>query len=340
MSARSAITLDAKIDWVKDRINKTIAIAWERVVAHDENPGYYQIPSDPKSLENAFHRLFEALPRKGKKDVIEKVNKTLKAGRAARERIYGDLVDINFRSTTPVVDQVKIKPVPENVKFTDKDMIEARNRLKLKLARPKKPAQAAEATEVGFDVTTLTCVNPTDIRKDELNLGGFGIDNLGGGLNVSPFFVGKFKKGETLGLGAKGRLFNFKLTQGEFPKLFTAAISIVEKDWVRDDELFDAMEVACFSIFLATYPLIVIASVAPVPGARVILLALLSVMVLSAAVGIGLQVAKDDVSFFATDVLVLEGPVPPGTTFDRAPLTLKLGAFKSEYSAAIRWVTA
>lgn len=103
--------LNTKLEWLK-RTSKSIDIALERVVAHNENPKLYPLPSNSKSIERALHRLFETLPRKNKNDLIDKVNPTLKASSTKRSQIYGDLADVDFRSSVSVVDQVKTKPVP------------------------------------------------------------------------------------------------------------------------------------------------------------------------------------------------------------------------------------
>jgi hypothetical protein len=337
------------LDFVKDRVTKTVDIAWERVIAHNENPGYYPLPSDPRSLEQALHQLFESLPRKSQKDVIEKVNKTLKAGSAARKTIYGDLADVNFRSSTSLVNQIKTKPVPENMKFTDADLAEARSRLKLRTVKPRKaspsaPAQAAEAAELGFDVVSLKCIRPTDINKDEINLAGVAVDNVGGELVVQPFFVGKFKRDDTQALGAQGRLFNFKLTVGEFPKTFTASVFLVEKDLVRNSDFVIALIKVCYALSLALNA-IALGMIAvgllggPVSVALIIGLTIGGFVLLT--VGRVLDIMRDDISCIGTDALVLDAPVAPGTIFDRDPLLFRAGRYdQGKYEGTIRWVTA
>ena len=339
--------LDAKLDWLKDRLNKTIDIAMERVVAHDENPKYYPLPTDPKSLERALHKMFEALPRKNKKDTIEKVNKTLKAGKAARTKIYGDLVDINFRSTAAVVAQVKTKPVPANRKFTQADVTEIRTRLKLPTAvksqKPPVPAQVVEATELGFEVINLTCVRPTDIRKDEMSIAGVGIDNLGEETQVAPVFVGNFKKGETLALGNQGKILNFKLTVGEFPKTFFASVFLVEKDWLRNSDFVNGLQIFLFSVAAA---LIAIASVMVVVGLAGGPFAPMLTLVILVAGGVfgmawtAVRRMVDDISFANGDTLVLDAPVAPGTVFSIDPFGFDIGELKGKYTATARWVTA
>ena len=341
--------LDTKLDWLKDRVGKTVDIAWERVIAHNENPGYYPLPSDPKSLEQALHQLFKALPRKGQKELIEKVNKTLKAGSAERKKIYGELAEVDFRSSASLVNQVKAKPVPENMKFTNADLTEARSRLKLKTVKPRKaspvePAQAAEATELGFDVVNLKCIRPTDIRKDEINLAGVAVDNVGGELVVQPFFLGDFKKDDSLALGAKGRLFNFKLTVGEFPKTFTASVFLVEKDLVRNSDFVIALIKVCYALSLALSIIalgMITVGLLGGPVSVALIIGLTIAMFTLITLGKVLDVMRDDVSCVGTDALVLDAPVAPGTTFDRDPILFRAGHYdQGQYEGTIRWVTA
>jgi hypothetical protein len=340
-------TLDEKLDYVKGRLAKTIDIALERVVAHDENPSYFPLPNDPKSLERAMHRMFQALPRKNKKDVIEKVNRTLKAGREARTKIYGDLVDIDFRSTTPTVGQVKAKPVPDNIKFTDADLTEMRSRLKLptsvKPQKPPKPTQVVEATELAFEVVNLTCLRPTDIRKDEMNIGGVGIDNVGAGIDVAPFFVGDFKKGETVALGNQGKILNFKLTVGEFPKTFVAAVFLVEKDWLRNSDFVNALQIAIFATataLIAISSVMVIVGLAGGPFAPILTLAIMGAGAFLGMVWTAVRRMVDDISFPNGDTLVIDAPVAPGTIFNVDPLSFQVGELKGAYQATARWITA
>ena len=340
--------LNTKLDWLKQRTSKSIDIALERVVAHNENPQFYPLPSDSKSLERALNRLFETLPRKKQKDLIDKVNKTLKASSAQRKQMYGDLADVDFRSPSSVVNQVKIKPVPANLQVTEADLNEIRSRLKLKPVKPQKPSlspvptQIVEATEVGFEVVSLTCIKPSDLRTDEVNLTGSAVDNVGGALQLAPFFVGKFKKGETLPLGAKGRVFNFKLTVGAFPKTFIAVIFVVEKDLLRNSDFVDGVITFCVAAGAALAAIsggMIAVGVLGGPASAPLIVGVLVAELLLLAGGSVISKMRDDVSFPGSDALTLDAPVAPGTTFDRAPLPLEL-VIKGEYQAAIRWVTA
>lgn len=349
MPRPNTVSLDRKLDWVKDRLTKTIDIALERVIAHDENPAYFPLPSDPKSLEWALHRLFGTLPRRNKKDVIEKVNKTLKAGREARTKIYGDMANVDFRSKTPILDQVKIKPVPENLKITQADVTELRSRLKLpSVVKPQKPskpvpAQAVVATELAFEILNLTCVRPTDIRKDEMSLAGVGIDNIGEEIAIAPLFVGDFKKGETLALGAQGKIANFKLTVGEFPKTFFVAFFLVEKDWLRDSDFVNGLILLLFAITSALAAISVgmlIVGLAGGPFSAALMFIVMGANVVFGLASSAVRRMVDDFSFPNGDTLVLDADVAPGTVFDIDPLGFQIGELKGQYTATARWITA
>jgi hypothetical protein len=195
---------------------------------------------------------------------------------------------------------------------------------------------------LGFEVVSLTCVKPNDLLTDEVNLTGSAVDNVGGQLQVAPFFVGKFKKGENVPLGAKGRLFNFKLTVGTFPKTFVAVVLLVEKDLLRNSDFVDGLIVFCAVAAAALAAISIGMLVVGLLGGPASVPLLVGVLVAELVLSVGgkvLRAMQDDVSFPVSDALTLDAPVAPGTTFDRAPLTLVPG-IRGSYQAAIRWVAA
>ena len=77
--------------------------------------------------------------------------------------------NINFRSHTPVADQVKTNPELKNYGF---DKAELDKLLKTYKSFPAGsinpiPKQAAAAGKISFFVDNMTCNNPDDILKDE-----------------------------------------------------------------------------------------------------------------------------------------------------------------------------
>jgi hypothetical protein len=350
MTRPNAAQLDTKLDFLKDRMKKIVDLSLERVVAHNEKPQDYPLPAESKSLERALHKMFNALPKKNQKRVIEKVNKTLKAGADERKRIYGDLAEVNFRSSVSMVEQVKSKPVPSALMFTEADLNAMRGKLKRSPARPQKlkqPAQAAEATEMSFIINNLTCNKPTDLRKDEVSLAGFAVDNIGGELELAPFFVGDFKKGETLALGGNGRVFNFKLTEGEFPKSFVAGLFLVEKDLLRNSDFVKGLIIFCTAASIALAAVSVGMLIVALAGGPASVALFIGVLVAEFLLGVTASILTkmlDDLSSVAIDTLTFDAPVAPGTTFDRT-LSFAFGSFgigerKGKYEAAVTWVTA
>ncbi|HKG22622.1 MAG TPA: hypothetical protein VKC34_12035 [Blastocatellia bacterium] len=348
MAGSNLSQLDSKLDWLKKRTARTIDLALEKVVAHHENPQQYPLPGDAGSLERSLHRMFQSLPAGSRKRVIDKANETLKAGSTQRNYVYGDLAGVNLRSASPIVQQVRSLPVASNRKFTQAEMDEISGRHKrLPFLKPKRksraaPAQAVEAAELAFVVESLTCDRPSDIRKDEVNLAGFAVDNLGGGLELAPLFLGKFKKGETLGLGGNGRLFNFKLTEGEFPKTFIGGVFLVEKDLLRNSEFVAGLALFCIAAALALSAITVTMLVVGLAGGPVSIPLLTGLLIAEilflGATSIIVKLA-DDVSTTASDALTLEAPVAPGTEFDRT-FNFEITAGGGKYTAAVKWVTA
>jgi hypothetical protein len=350
MTRPNAAQLDTKLDFLKDRMKKIVDLSLERVVAHNEKPQDYPLPAESKSLERALNKMFKALPKKNQKRVIEAVNKTLKAPADQRKRIYGDLAEVNFRSSVSMVEQAKIKPVPSALKFTETDLNEIRGKLKRNPVKPPKlrqPAQVAEATEMSFIVNNLTCNKPSDLRKDEVSLAGFAVDNLGAELELAPFFVGDFKKGDTLALGGNGRVFNFKLTEGEFPKTFIAGLLLVEKDLLRNSDFVTGLIQFCLIASAALMAITVgmfIVAVAGGPASAALFIGALAASMLLGMSSLILAKMLDDFSTVAVDTLTFDAPVPPGTTFGRT-FSFEFGIFGigerlGKYEAAATWVTA
>ena len=239
--------------------------------------------------------------------------------------------------------------MPAHLKITQEDVTELRSRLKRPTAsKPQKsskpvPAQGVEAIELAFEVVNLKCVRPTDVRKDEMSLAGVGIDNEGGMINVAPFFVGDFKKGETVALGAQGKIINFKLTVGQFPKSFFASIFLVEKDWLRNSDFANGLVIFLAAVAAALSALSLTLLIVGLAGGPVTVALLGAVMGATVIFGLASSAVRrmiDDISFPNGDTLLLDAPVAPGTVFNIDPLGFQIGELKGQYTATARWITA
>lgn len=358
-----AAALETKIELARERAANAISLAFEKVVAHRENPSMYPLPANASSVERAFHKFLGALPNSKRKKMIDKVNETLKATANVRKARYKDIVNVDFKSAVPVVEQVKSMAVPDAIKFTEAETSELFARLKaraekptkkadgnfLPSAKPKKnaaPQQAASASNLSFFVDSITCKKTDDVLKDEVNLAGFSIDTNGNSVQLAPLFVGKFKKNDTLGLGGNAKLFTLPIDDVIFPQTFTAGLFIIESDWVSNrealDKLFDLLLVISATISILFLPtLFTLAVVAPaaIPAVCVILG---SIVILSMVGKIFASTIGDDISAEVTDTLVVENKIDIGEEFART-LTIEGSSgfnngFDGEYTVAARWV--
>lgn len=350
-------SLNEKTEQIKNRAQNTIALAFEKVVAHHEDPSAYPLPADGKSLEKALHNLLEKLPLLKRKKLIDKVNLTLKADINKRKQIYGDLAAIDLKLSAPIVERVKAMPVPESLKILTQEIDEVKSVFskfvskqrvnKTETVKPAARQVAGVASKLGFFLDELTCDKTGDIHKDEINIAGFAVDNLGNNIDLAPFFAGKFKKGDTIQLGAKSRLFQFDLTTAAFPASFTAGIFIIEKDMLSNRDLVDKLSIACVAIGVSLFAIstatLAVAALGG-PWSEMLTVALMSAGLLFTVIGANiLPFLEDDISFGAGDVLTLENKIRIGDVFDR-PLQLGDGftgyadLFDGRYFAKAKWL--
>ena len=82
-------------------------------------------------------------------------------------------------------------------------------------------------------------------------MGAFATDAAGVNSDKAPFFVGKFKKGESVAVGAQGNLFSFAIdggsVGGEFPLTFIAGLLLVEADLIHNKDFGNKLA-AVFSL--------------------------------------------------------------------------------------------
>lgn len=349
---------EKKLELANERVRNAIDLAFEKAVAHRENPAAYPLPAGAKSVERAFNDLLSAMPNNQRKKVIERVNATLKASPSVRSAKYKDIVNVDFHAASPIAEQVKAMPVPATMKFDDSEAegLLARVRSKAEPSTGKSgaksgqakivPRQAVVATNISFVVDTMTCLNPDDVRKDEINLAGFSIDINGTESRLAPLFVGKFKKNDTLSLGGNSKLFTLPIDPVIFPQTFTAGLFIIESDWTSNqellDKLFDLFVVISATVSILFLPiLITVGTLAPalVPA---VCIALGAIAVVSLIGKITVTLIGDDISAAVTDTLVIENKVEIGEEFTRA-LTIGQGrdpenSFDGQYTLSARWV--
>lgn len=351
--------LERKIQLAQERATNVINLAFEKAVAHRENPSKYPLPTGNKSVERAFHELLEAMPKIKRNKIVDKVNETLKAPVATRTGKYKDIVNVDFKSKTAIADQVKTMAVPDSIRFTEAETNELFARVKTRAGVPTKtggntllskakapkngvPRQAVPAGNLSFFVDSMTCQKPDDVIKDEINLAGFSIDTNGNSVQLAPLFVGKFKKNDTIGLGGNSKLFTLPIDPLLLSQTFTAGLFIIESDWVSNEELlfalFDLCVLISFTISIIILPTFFLLSALAPAAAVPVTIVLGAIGVVSLIVKLLTFVIGDDISIAVSDTLLVENKIEIGEEFARTFTIEKGGGFRGDYSLAARWV--
>jgi hypothetical protein len=361
MNIGNIVLQHPKLHLVTDRVKGAINLAMEKVVAHHDNPQQYPLPSDPKALERALHNLYSKLSNHKQKKMADKARINMKKTAAQRTQIYGDLMAVNLKSSVSIVQQVKTIPPPANFKFTASEITALKRKIgfgrppvakaKTSAARakgrtPAPPAAIALASDLSFFIDSLTCIKKSEIGKDEINLAGIGFDSAGVGTELPPFFVGKFKKGDTIAVGKNP--FNFKLDQAVFPQTFSAGLFIIEEDLLRNSDALDALMIVLVAVGGALFTIstaMCIVGLAGGPFSVALIVALFVGGVVATAIGLYvLPLLADDFSAISFDLLTFDAPVEPGKQFDRT-IAIEgaiLGVndiFNGKYQAAAHWLT-
>jgi hypothetical protein len=337
-----------KLKAVEKIAGDTVKLGFEKAVAHFENPAMYPLPQGDKNLERAVYELLSVLPKKKRNKLIDKVNELLKAPADKRKQAYGEIVNLDFHSNTPIAEQVKNIPALEKYRLAEDELEILKQNFKNineEINYPK-PQQAGASTRLSFIVDNMTCKNPDDVLKDEINIAGFIIDSLGNSVELAPRFIGKFRKNETVNLGANSNLFTVNIDPFLAQQTFAVNLFIIESDLVENRE---ALEKAIFVFALIGITLLFVAAgiaVASLLGAAVTFEAFITVWITGGVFGIishyFLPLMGDDISNITTDTLLVDGILGVGTEFAR---TIEIGkgfdinsTFDGKYTANARWV--
>jgi hypothetical protein len=337
-----------KLPLLANRAKNVVDLALIKAIAHHRNPQQNPLPANPQSLERAYYNLFKAIPKRKQDDAIAKFQNLMTA--AQRANAYGDLGQINFASAVSIVEQATALPLPANLRFNAAEVDSLQRQIEEKTNRPgifgklKHPPasqQAIIAKNLDFAVISATCLKPNDIRKDETNLAVAVADSFGNPFNAGPFFVGKFKKGDTINLGAKGQLFTFNIADAVFPATFPVTAFMVESDMIKNTELVDKLLVALQFTKLAVMLVaagFVLPIVTPPVAVPIVTACGIAVAALALTSYVVLPILADDISFTISDALVLDAPPSPGDTFDRTVAIEGFGKYRRGiYNVLLRW---
>ncbi|HEV7782169.1 MAG TPA: hypothetical protein VGO58_12935 [Chitinophagaceae bacterium] len=352
MAAYTATKPNPKLINLQNRVKNSFNLALERAAGHLDDPKKYPLPGDNKSLEHAVYNLFSALPNRKQRKIIDRLKPAFQTTPSKRKTTYGDLASISLSSTKTITEQVTAIAVPQNFRITKTDLDEMKAPGKKQTGQPKKPGYStgkkpvpqAASPLLAFTADNLTCNSTSEIRKDEISLAAFGIDSANVQQDVPSFFVGDFKKGDTLTLNR--RLFTFSLDGSSVGEgnTFSTGLFLVEKDLLSNTELAGKLEKLFFALSLTFVAISIALLVIGLAGGPV------TEFMVAGAMGVSLffyllsrvfSFIADDFSTTGFDTLVIEPPFNIGDRFDRT-LSFEMcngtgDLTTGRYSAAVHW---
>jgi hypothetical protein len=268
---------ERELRMVAMRALNTARLALHRAVAHHAEPQSFPIPSNARSLERLFLARFQRLRPEARRGSVEKVLPLITKPLAERIRIYGDLVNVNLKSTASVRAQVQALPLPPEIKTAIEQI---RRRVTASVAReplqPETvPAQTARSLFGGEDrgellelrIRSVKCIEETrEAGKDEVFLAGLSFDLCRGTTTlITPFKVGKFKTGTEIPYEPPRPFIRFRLGKDAEPVPFAVTLVLAEKDWGGLDKRLNDLHTVADREFLEELVMVGVAATL-VPG--------------------------------------------------------------------------
>lgn len=348
-----SLTTHPKMQFVQQRFRQIVDLSAEKVARHLENPGQYPMPASKKNIEHALLDVIKEVGSVREKKFRDRLKEITGLSSTARQQRFDELADTDLKKNKAVAALVSEIQTSEQYKLTPQEIKAIRAAAKLpvhKKAKPtlKTPRQAVTATNLDFFVDSLTCERTNDLRKDEISITGFATDAVGVNSEKAPFFVGEFKKGDTISLGANSFFFNFSVDNGsvggEFPLTFIAGVIITEADAIKNKELGRKLAVLfsiLFVVFVTAATAVLFFPAVPFAVAEAGFIAASISGILGHYV---FPLLTDDFSDPVFDTLILDAPPAIGDTFTRtidAGIGISiLGGNKGKYKANVRWVVS
>jgi len=328
---------EPKVELMKQRMQQVMDLTFAKVAAHVSNPTQYPLPTGNKSLEKALHDLYKAIPKKRQGDFLKTGNEILSQGEQVRKQRFGDLANVDFKSRTPFAEQIKKMPLPQHLIFTQEeleDFTKSNPRSKLipraevePVAGKGRTPRGAQRT-ISLSVEKITCLQTQERRKDELLLDGFFVNAFGETTFLDQIDVGDIEDGQSISLGAKGKITDFDLNAfGSFPQFFTGGFFIIEKDLIANQELlqkiFRVIGITCGVLAGITMTMLgmalVLAAMQLYAAAAVLMTGfIVGAIVTGVLLALGLLISYTVEGDFSNTIL-------DPFTFDLNPLTLQIG---------------
>ena len=171
---------------LQQRLKNMLDLTIAKVAAHVKAPQQYAMPADSSALEHKILRFYNVLKPHEKETFLAKTNLLFNQSATENRKRFEDLMDIDIKSSTPMLDKIKAFPLPVKYHFTEKEataIIEKSAKLKTiqktKSGLTIAPQQAAEPRTLSLFLESVKCNDPQDVLKDEILFSGFTLDALG-----------------------------------------------------------------------------------------------------------------------------------------------------------------
>ena len=235
----------SKLELIQNRVLQSIELTFAKVALHISDPQQFPIPSNSQTLEQAVKKYVNKLPEDEKNYFIAQGKAIAQSPSASRISRYGDLSSIPFDKPASIIDQVKTMPLPNTMKFdeNDKNEIYRRNKhirdLEATNDKPERVPRGAQPKTLRLSIDRLHCIDPQDVRKDEIQVNGFTVSAINQLLDVNTIELGKFKSGDDIAINKT--IIDFDLREANvFPQRFFTGLFLIDKDSKKDDEKLQA----------------------------------------------------------------------------------------------------
>lgn len=234
-----------KLELIQNRIFQSIELTFAKVALHLSDPQQYPIPANSQTLEQAIKKYVSKLNTDEKNYFIAQGKTIALSPTASRLSKYGDLSTIPFDKAVSIIEQVKTMPLPPAMKFdeNDKHEIFRRNKHIRELETTNdnhvRVPRGAQPKNLRLSIDRLHCIDPQDVRKDEIQIKGFTVSAINQRLDVNTIELGKFKSGDDIAVNKT--IIDFDLREANvFPQRFFTGLFLIDKDSKKDDEKLQA----------------------------------------------------------------------------------------------------
>ena len=240
--AREEPQFAALVEFAHTRVGHVLELAFDKVVAHLDDPRRHPLPADGRALDCVLHRFVARESDGAKRRLARKLADRLAP--AARRQRYGDLAEVDLASSSPVLDLAR----PRIATGCARPRPPERKRIAARIAALAKPTpRAVAATRITLGLQSIRCIQETrEILEgaDEMTLfaGTFDAEDVVRNRTAATLTVdlGRMRRDDVRTLdGEVGGLF---LTPGDaLPAGFGAILVATEKDrFAADDSGLDA----------------------------------------------------------------------------------------------------